>query len=122
MTNQFSHADFTLENATRLSVIIMPRIGKPPLTSFKSLPPSWQTKFNRVMNQYISLNLNNENWESKLLADFNLIVNEDILNENFNPDDTFIPIINTDKELLLTDEQKEFVATLSEKEQLALRV
>ena len=105
---KFGKQDFTADNATRLSVIIMPRMGKDPLTPFKSLAPAQQSKFNRLMNEYISSL--GEDWEERLLAEFNLIVNEDILNENFNPESQFVPMINTDKEYLLTEEQEEFFA------------
>jgi len=102
----FSHEDFNPENATRLSVIIMKRMGKPPLTGFKSLPPSQQTKFNRLMNEYIqSLG---EVWQPKLMGDFNEIVNEDILNEEFDPSKESVPQLKQEKELLLTEEQKGF--------------
>jgi hypothetical protein len=105
---KFSKEDFTPENATRLSVIIMPKIGKNPLTSFKSLPTSQRTKFNRLMNEYIaSLG---ENWEDTLLADFNAIVNEDILNEDFDPTKQFVPELTTGNTLILSEEQKEFFA------------
>jgi hypothetical protein len=100
---KFSKEDFTPENATRLSVIIMPKIGKNPLTSFKSLPESQKTKFNRLMNEYIaSLG---ENWEEVLLADFNTIVNED-----FDPTKQFVPELATGNTLILSEEQKEFFA------------
>lgn len=103
----FSKDDFTKENAQRLSVIIMKDMGKNPLTTFKSLPPSQQTKFNRLMNEYIK-GLG-EDWEQTLLGDFNRIVNEDILNEDFDPTTTFIPDYNPTPQLLLTDEQREFL-------------
>jgi hypothetical protein len=105
---KFSKEDFTPENATRLSVIIMPKVGKHPLTSFKSLPESQKTKFNRLMNEYIaSLG---ENWEEVILADFNTIVNEDILNEEFDPTKQFVPELNTGNTLILSEEQREFFA------------
>jgi hypothetical protein len=44
-----------------------------------------------------------------LLTDFNRIVNEDILNEDFDPSIQYTPIINTDTQLLLTEEQKRFL-------------
>lgn len=103
----FSKEDFTSENAQRISVIIMKDMGKNPLTPFKSLPPSQQTKFNRLMNEYIkSLG---EDWENTLLGSFNRIVNEDILNEDFDPTTTFIRDYNPTPQLLLTDEQREFL-------------
>ena len=105
---KFSKEDFTPENATRLSVIIMPKIGKNPLTSFKSLPESQKTKFNRLMNEYIATL--GENWEEVILADFNTIVNEDILNEEFDPTKQFVPELATGNTLILSEEQREFFA------------
>jgi hypothetical protein len=107
--SKFAAADFTPENATRLSVIIMPKIGKAPLTGFKSLGEGQQKKFNRLMNEYIqSLG---ENWELTLLADFNTVVNEDILNDEFNAGKHAVPEMNSQHTLFLSPEQKEFFAT-----------
>ena len=101
----FSKDDFTPENAQRLSVIIMKQMNKPLLTSFRSLGQPQQKKFNRLMNEYIqSLP---EDWSPKLLADFDQIVNEDLLTDEFEPSTTFVPIIS-DPELLLTEEQRAF--------------
>ena len=106
---KFSAADFNTENATRLSVIIMPKLGKAPLTGFKSLGEGQQKKFNRFMNEYIqSLG---ENWEATLLADFNTIVNEDILNDEFNAGKYAVPEMNSQHCLFLSPEQKEFFRT-----------
>lgn len=105
----FSKEDFTSENAQRLSVIIMKDMGKNPLTPFRGLPPSQQTKFNRLMNDYIKRL--GEDWEQTLLGDFNQIVNEDILNEDFDPTTTLVPDFNPTPQLLLTDEQREFLET-----------
>ena len=74
----FSKEDFNQDNATRLSVIIMTEMKLPPLTPFKDLPPSQKVKFNRLLNKYIQ-DLPDD-WEPVLLADFNRIVSEDILN------------------------------------------
>lgn len=104
----FGKDDFTKENAQRLSVIIMPKLGYGPLHSFKSLGDSQQKKFNRVMNEYIRA-LPDE-WEPVLLGDFNRIVNEDILNEDFNPANQFVPSYNVTRETLLSEEQKDYFA------------
>jgi hypothetical protein len=103
----FSKEDFTPENAQRISVIVMKQMGKPVLTSFRSMGTAHQSKFNRLMNQYIqSLP---EEWESKLMGDFDLIVNEDLLTDEFDPSTLFVPVLNSTPELLLTDEQKTFL-------------
>jgi hypothetical protein len=59
------------------------------------------------MNEYIKKL--GEDWKQTLLGDFNQIVNEDILNEDFDPTTTLIPDYNPTPQLLLTDEQKEFL-------------
>jgi len=105
---RFSKEDFTPENATRLSVIIMPRIGKSHLAAFRDLNPSTKIKFNRIMNEYISTL--GEDWEKTLFADFNQIVNEEILNEDFDPSKQIVPELNTDSKLLLSENQKEYFA------------
>jgi hypothetical protein len=70
----FSKEDFTQKNATRLTVIIMKGMGKNPLTRFKDLPPTQQKKFNQLLNEYIQTL--GEDWEKKILADFDLILFE----------------------------------------------
>lgn len=102
----FSKEDFTQDNATRIQVIIMAYMNRPPLTQFKDLPPTQKTKFNRLMNEYIqSLG---ECWEKTLLDDFNRIVNEDILNEEFDPSKVIVRE-NRERNVLLTDEQQEWI-------------
>ena len=84
----------------------MMQMGKPPLSSFRGLGSSQQVKFNRLLNDYIRDHLQDENWKTKLLSDFNRIVNEDILNEEFDPSKEYVPIVNTEYQLLLTEEQQ----------------
>lgn len=104
---RFSKDDFNQENATRLMVIVMNEMGKHPLTQFRDLISSQKTKFNRIMNDYIqSLG---EDWETKLLGDFNLIVNEDILNEEFDPSKVFVKDTITERNVLLADHHKEWI-------------
>jgi hypothetical protein len=101
----FGRDDFNPENAQRLSVIIMTKMNKNPLTFFKNLDPAVQKKFNRLMNEYIeSLP---DDYMPKLLADFNQIVCEDIFTESWNPAMYDVP--RGDKKLLLTDEQRELM-------------
>ena len=103
----FSKEDFTQEVATRLTVIIMTQMGKPPLTSFFSLERSQKTKFNRLLNEYISALP--EEWKDKLEADFNLIVNEDILNENFDPSKLHVKDLVMEPKMLLSPEQEQWI-------------
>jgi hypothetical protein len=106
---KFSKEDFNQENATRLTVIIMKEMGKSPILQFRDLIPSQKVKFNRIMNEYIqSLG---EDWETKLIGDFNQIVNEDILNEEFDAGRVFVSDTNTERKVLLSEEQKEWIET-----------
>jgi hypothetical protein len=100
---KFSQSDWNKDNAQRLSVIIMVKLGRHPLTAFRDLQPSQKLKFNRLLNDYILAS--GDNWNDKLLAEFNTIVTEDVLNENYNPEKTYVPIVNTTPELLLSPEQ-----------------
>lgn len=104
---KFSKEDFTQENATRLMVIVMSKMGRNPLHQFKDLPPSQKAKFNRLLNEYIA-DLG-EDWETKLLADFNLIVNEDILNEEFDAGRVFVRETYSDRKVILSQEQEEWI-------------
>ena len=97
----FSKDDFNSDNAQRISVIIMTEMKLPPLTSFKVLTPSQKTKFNRLMNKYIQSKQQDDKWFETLMNDFNCIVNEDILNEDFDPSKLYVPICNTEPQLLL---------------------
>ena len=104
---KFSKEDFTQENATRLMVLVMKRMERPLLFQFKDLPPSQKTKFNRIMNEYIqSLG---EDWEKVILDEFNQLVNEDILNEDFDPTTTIVKDIHTEREILISPEQDEWI-------------
>ena len=96
----FSKNDFTKDNAQRLCVIIMTQMSKPPLTPFVSLSESHKLKFNRLLNEYINSYLLGDDWLQTLLDDFNRIVNEDILNEDFDPSKVYVPIYNTETQLL----------------------
>ena len=104
---KFTAEDFTAENATRLSVIIQSKMGNPPLTPFKSLMESQQKKFNRLLNEYV--NMLGDDWYNIILDQFNLIMQEDVLNESFDPSKQTIGMVGGNKELLLSDEQKDFI-------------
>lgn len=108
----FSKEDFTQETATRLTIIIMKQMGKPPLSSFWELPQSQKNKFNRLMNEYIALLP--EEWKDIMEADFNAIVNEDILNEDFDPAKIYVKDYNTEKQLILSPEQEEWIKAETE--------
>ena len=85
----------------------MSQMGKYPLMSYRRLINGEQRKFNRLMNEYLS-NLG-EDWEERIIADFNRICDEELFTDSFNPE--LIPVSQREggKELLLTEEQKVFV-------------
>lgn len=51
---KFSKEDFVGEVVTKLSVIVMTKIDKPPLAYFKDLVGSQQKKFNSALNKYVN--------------------------------------------------------------------
>jgi hypothetical protein len=101
---KFSQEDFdNTENRQRLTLVVMKKMGKAPMTAYYSLSMQSQKKFNRIMNEYI--NEMGENWETLLVNDFNEIVCDEILNENFNPEKQYVPEMGG-FETLITDEQR----------------
>lgn len=106
----FTKEDFKGENCERLNLVINHKMGLPLLTSFHSLTDSKKKKFNKMLNEYINTNLGNfVNWQDILKNEFNEIVSEEYLNENFKPDKQIVPILNTHNELLISKEQQEFL-------------
>lgn len=102
----FSKEDWTPENATRLNLIVMTKMGLDPFSLFKDLGESQKKKYNRILNQYIqSLG---ENGVEQLKAEFDQLVMEDILTEKFKPELCPVQILNTEPQLLLREDQKEF--------------
>ena len=94
---------FTLKNMkdkdtlTKIQVIIMVELGKPPLTSFKSLSLGGQRKFNEKMNAYIKKFPElDELWELQLQQDFNNACMEELWVPTFKAENQFVAILNTD--------------------------
>ena len=109
----FSKEDWTAENATRLNRIVMTKMALDPFSLFRDLGESQKKKYNRILNQYIqSLG---ENGIEQLKQDFDQLVMEDILTDKFKPETVFVPQINSEPQLLLREDQKEFWET-SERE------
>jgi len=98
----FNQQDFQ-EHSTRLSVIIMDRMNKPILTSFRMLTKGDKVKFNKLLNEYI-YSLPQESWKDNLINDFNLITEEKLFNESFDPSKLHIPIVSSDIQLLSKEE------------------
>jgi hypothetical protein len=110
---QFSKEDWTPENATRLNLIVMTKMALDPFSLFKDLGESQKKKYNRILNQYIqSLG---ENGVEQLKAEFDQLVMEDILTEKFKAEKCPVQILNSEPQLLLREDQKEFWET-SERE------
>jgi hypothetical protein len=108
----FKKEDWTQETATRMNVIIMKQLGRPPLTRFYTLPQALKTKHTRLLNEYISTL--RDDWEEKLLTDFNTIVNEEILTEEFDPSREFVKDCNTEKQLIISPEQQAWIDSETE--------
>ena len=85
------------ENITKLQVVLMVEMGKPPLTPFKSLSVGNQRKFNERLNAYIKAlpDLEDE-WELKLQNDFNTACIEELFIDTFKAENQFVAILNTD--------------------------
>jgi len=100
---KFCVSDFQGDTAVRLGVITAFKCGLPPLTHFKDAPS--KPKFNRILNEYV--NSLGEDWESVIIRDCNTILNEEVLNETFNPATYQVSGLSTTKTILMTPEQYE---------------
>ena len=98
----FSQDDFQ-EHSQRLNVIIMSKMNKPVLSSFRRLGEYDKKKFNKLLNQYIQ-SLPAEGWLDILMNDFNDITQEAIFNENFDPSRIYVSNVNTEPQLLSAEE------------------
>jgi hypothetical protein len=96
---KFSRSDFmNPETALRLRMVCMELCDKPASTTFLSLKPYEQKKFNRILNEYIgSLG---EDWEKTLIGDFNRVCTEHIFDKDFDPEKHYIRELNTDIQYL----------------------
>ena len=106
----FTQEDFKMkENHERLSLIIMKQMGKHPLLAYSSLTDANKKKFNRLLNEYINaITVGDANWRERLKRDADELIAEDIFNEDFKPEKVFVPNMDSKKELLLSEEQREF--------------
>ena len=74
----FSHELFT-QHATRLQVIVMSRLNKPPLTNYNRMNAKQKRVFDDELNAYIKqLPLGSE--EDKIREDFNTVCQEEVFN------------------------------------------
>lgn len=77
-----------------IQVVLMVQLGKPPLTSFKSLSGGGQKKFNQALNAYIRELP--EEWDAKLQEDFNTACNDELYTNKFKAEAQFVGILNDD--------------------------
>ena len=71
------------------------------------------------MNQYIqSLG---ENGVEQLKQEFDQLVTEDILTDKFKPETVFVPLINSEPQLLLREDQRNFGRPVRGKERKGLK-
>ena len=94
---------FTLEDLknkdtlTKIQVVLMVQMGKPPLTSFKTLSLGGQRKFNEQLNEYIrKLPDLQEEWQLKLQNDFNTACIEELYTHTFKAEAQYVAVLNTD--------------------------
>ena len=105
----FSLSDFeNSETKTKLMCVIMDDLYNQPLKAFSSLTTHEKTKFNRRMNYYIEHELGGENWSFVLTNHFNAVISSVFENKDFDPS-KFHVSTNHEPELLLSEEQKEFL-------------
>lgn len=94
----FSQTDFeNIEIRTKLITIINDSIGVPPLTKISTLTKRQLLTINAKMNEYIK-NLPEDFYLEKIDKDFNFVM-EDVF-EKMNPEELFIPQVNSDVVLL----------------------
>ena len=72
------------EIAKMLGVIIMNKMGKPPLTNFHRMLTKDRTIFHKEMNAYIKSFPDND-WNEKLTQEFQNVCCDEIFNEDFQP-------------------------------------
>jgi len=83
------------DTLTKIQVVIMVQMEKPPLTGFKSLSLGGQRKFNEKLNAYIRT-FPEEGWEAKLQEDFNMACIEELYTDTFQAESQFVAILSTE--------------------------
>lgn len=81
---KFTQTDFSGNNITYLSTIVMDIIKKPSLLPFKHLNAREQRIFNNALNDYIDT-LPEDDWGEVLLKDFCRVVSETVFTDSFDP-------------------------------------
>ena len=80
----FEKSNFEGDVKLKIVFIVMNLLGKPPLTRFSQLVNKEKRLFNEKLNEYIYQLP--EEWENKIAMDFEIMCNDEIFNENFNPE------------------------------------
>ena len=94
----FSQTDFeNIETRTKIITIMNDSIGVPPLTKISTLTTRQKLNVNTKMNEYLH-KLPAEGYLEVIDKDFNLIM-QDVF-EKMNPEEMFIPLVNSDVILL----------------------
>jgi len=92
---------FTLEDfknrdiLTKIQVVIMVQMERPPLTGFKTLSVGNQRKFNEKLNAYIRT-FPEDGWEAKLQEDFNIACIEELYTDTFKAETQFVACLSTE--------------------------
>jgi len=94
-----------LEQSPRLSLIINKKCNYNLLSNFNKMGKTKQNYFNNELNKYIK----QINSIHQIEEDFNYIVNGEILNEDFEAENVYVRNTDPNPELLLTEEQKEYL-------------
>jgi len=97
----FTRNDFS-EHAVRLTVIIMALMNRHPLDHFSDLEDGQKSKFNRILNTYISQLP--EDFDDFIKNEFNRVCQEDVFTKKFNPATCQLPCSS---QILVTEEQRE---------------
>ena len=94
----FSQTDFdNIETRTKIITIINDSIGVPPLTKISTLTTRQKLTVNVKMNEYLQ-KLPAEGYIEKIDNDFNMIMSD--VFEKMNPEEMFVPLVNSDVVLL----------------------
>lgn len=94
----FSQTDFdNIETRTKIITIMNDIMGIPPLQKVSSLSKRELLTMNAKMKDYIN-SLPTDNYLEKIDKDFNFVM-EDVF-EKMNPENMFIPLVNSDVILL----------------------
>ena len=94
----FTQTDFeNIETRTKIITIMNDSMGIPPLTKISTLTTRQKLTVNVKMNEYLH-KLPAEGYLEVIDKDFNLIMSD--VFEKMNPEEMFVPLVNSDVVLL----------------------